>query len=83
MRNGLLLPLSLIFLFINFTRSQLYEGELKSYSVGNGYNNVGVTFISKRQQPAKSTMEEVIRTSAARTKVITRQQQPLPGYFVK
>jgi hypothetical protein len=90
MRNGRILPLSLIFLFINFTRSQLYGGEMNSYasaySGGNGYSYVEreATFY-RQKQPEKTTtiIEEVVRTPAGSTKVITRQQQQPPyGYSV-
>lgn len=90
MRNGRILPLSLIFLFINFTRTQLYEGEMNSYvnaySDSNSYNNVGrSTSFYQKQQTGKTTtiIEEVVRTPAGSTKVITRQQQQPPyGYSV-
>lgn len=78
-----ILPLSLIFLFINFTRSQLYGGGMNSYSGGNGYRYVEreATFY-RQQQPEKTTtvIEEVVRTPAGSTKVITRQQQLQMSY---
>lgn len=80
----------IIFLFINFTRSQSYGGEMNSYdsiasAFSGGYSNMWKKYsqASSFQQPYKrgSTVitEEVIQSPAGTTKVITTQQQKQPA----
>lgn len=72
---GRIFIFTIIFLFINFTLSQSYGGEMNSYDSYAGVSSGGYSNLGKKYAQTTVITEEVIQSPVGTTKVVTKQQQ--------